>query len=92
MKIFPKTGSRSGFEYSYEHVFSPRVTLVPGSKVKIKGERGWFTFVAIATNPAINSTWVDVMDKDWRFRSFRVDRIKGVPPKRRNKVVYHDER
>jgi hypothetical protein len=92
MNIFPKTGSRSGFDYVYEYVFSPRVTLVPGSKLKIKGERGWMTFMSVTTNPAINSTWLDVMDKDWRYRSFRLDQIKGVPPKRRNKVIKHDEK
>lgn len=92
MNILPKRGSKSGFVYEYEYQFSPRATLTPGSKVRIKGERGWFTFVSITTNPRIQSTWIDVMDKDWRFRAFRIDRIKGVPPKRRNKVVKHDEK
>ena len=92
MKIFPKTGTRSGWTFEEEYKFSPRVTLVPGSKIKISGERGWFTFVSITTNPAINKTWVDVIDKNYQFRAFYLDRIKGVPPKRRNGAVYSGER
>ncbi len=90
MNITPKDGSKSGFTHEYHYVFSPRVTLYPGSKLKIRGERGWFSFVAITTN-AQGNKWIDVMDKDYRFRSFRIENIKGVPPKRRNKVVKFDE-
>lgn len=91
MIIDPKGGTRTGWKFAYEHVFSPRVTLEPGSKIRIRGERGWFTFIRIVTN--LNGVkWVDVIDKDYRFRSFYLDRIKGVPPKRRNGVKKHDER
>jgi hypothetical protein len=92
MNRFPKTGTRSGWIFEEEYQFSPRVKLTPGSKIKIRGERGWFTFVSITTNPKINKTWVDTVDKNYQFRSFYLDRIKGVPPKRRNGVVYGSER
>lgn len=91
MNITPKNGTTSGFTYEYHYVLNPRVTLYPGGKLKIRGERGWFSFVSITTN-AQGVTWVDVMDKDYRFRSFHVEAIKGIPPKRRNKVVKFDER
>lgn len=91
MNLFPKTGTRSGWVFENEYQWTPKIKLVTGNKIKIRGERGWFTFLSITTNPSINTSWVDVLDKNFQFRSFYIDRIKGVPPKRRNKVVKHDE-
>jgi hypothetical protein len=82
----------SNWIYVLEHQLSPRRTLTPGDKFRIRGERGWFKFICVTTNPDIGKTWVDCRDKNGRWRSFYLDRIKKGAPKRRNKVVMHDER
>ena len=53
--------------------------LSPGTEIKIRGEKGRFKFLQhIRTATA---EWIDVRDKDGRFRSFHPERIKTVHTK-----------
>lgn len=69
---------------SYQH--SPRQQLTPGTPVKIRGERGVFTFVRyVVTEPADRrrkrAEWIDVIGGTpgvVMYRSFRPDRIGRV--------------
>lgn len=55
--------------------------ITRGTELRITGERGRFRFVTHTTTPT--SEWVDVWDKDGRWRSFNPGRIRTVHVKRR---------
>jgi hypothetical protein len=55
--------------------------LVPGTEIKIRTEPGRFKFTRHVRNGDIE--WIDVRDKDGRFRSFRINRIKTVHIKKK---------
>lgn len=64
--------------------------IVPGDKIKIKGERGTFTFLHIAHNTLLDKQWIDCMDVDaGTFRAFYIDRLKTVirPKKKRARIA-----
>lgn len=63
-------------------------TLRPGDKIRIKGERGIFTYRGWAHNAKTDVTWVDCTeDSAGSFRAFYIERIKSVirPKKSRRK-------
>jgi hypothetical protein len=55
--------------------------LVPGTEIKITTESGRFKFMRHVRNGDIE--WIDVRDKDGRFRSFRTNQIKTVHIKKK---------
>jgi hypothetical protein len=55
--------------------------LVPGTEIKISKEPGRFKFTRHVVNG--DNEWIDVRDKDGRFRSFHVNRIKTVHIKKK---------
>lgn len=50
--------------------------LTPGVEVRIAGERGRFRFLRYVESS--NASWIDVIDKDRKQRSFRLDRVGTV--------------
>lgn len=57
--------------------------LKPGSRIKIKNQRGVFIFRCIAHNIKLDSTWIDCLGPNHQWQSFPVDKLKGiVKPKR----------
>ncbi len=69
-------GVNPDIEVGYEFELSPKVTLVPGDKFKVKGEHGVFVFVRTAKNNKTDTEWVDcknILEK--KSRSFHFDRI-----------------
>jgi len=66
--------SNPSIEVEEEYKLSPRVTLLPGDKFKITGERGTFNFVRYVRNNEIDAEWVDCSNAG-KHRSIRPDRI-----------------
>ena len=64
-----------------DHYVANNRHLTPGTEVKIRKEKGRFKFERHVINGDLE--WIDVRDKDGRFRAFRVDRIKTVHIKQR---------
>lgn len=63
---------------SYEFPFG-RDVMKPGDPIRIKNQRGVFTFIKVVHNAEKDVTWVDVMArKDGQFRSFYVTQIKKI--------------
>lgn len=62
--------------------------MVPGTKFKVKYNRGEFKFRCLATNTVTGVTWIDCIEVGSAFRSFYPDAIKGVvkPKVRRRRV------
>lgn len=55
--------------------------VVPGTELKIRGERGRFRFLKHVSRPALGVEWVDVWGgprHHEQLRSFRPDRIRTV--------------
>ncbi len=66
----------------YELEFKKDI-IKPGNPIKIKNQRGVFKFRCVAHNIKLDVTWIDCMDKDGHYRSFRIDELKTlVKPKR----------
>lgn len=71
-----------------EFKVSPRRTAVLGSHIKIKGERGWFTFVRHVLNLSNGAEWVDCIHlTNKSMHSFRPDRVTRMRVQRRKKIV-----
>ncbi|QIN94633.1 hypothetical protein PP460_gp170 [Streptomyces phage Muntaha] len=69
-------------EAEFEYQFG-NDTLVPGTKFRIKYMRGEFKFRCFARNTRTGAEWIDCLEGDAAFRSFRADRIQRVvKPKR----------
>lgn len=64
-----------------DHFVANNRHLSPGIEVKIHNEKGRFKFERHVINGDVE--WIDVRDKDGRFRSFRPDRIRTVHIKQR---------
>lgn len=50
--------------------------VYPGTELRITGQRGRFRFESVTRTP--RAVWVDVRDKDGRWRSFSVQQIRTV--------------
>lgn len=60
-----------------------------GDRIKIRQERGWFTFYKIVHNTKLDVTWVDVTSDKGEWRSFYIERVKQVDrPKRSYRKRY----
>jgi len=57
--------------------------MVPGTKFKVKYNRGEFKFRCFARNTVTGATWIDAIEVGSAFRSFRVEMVKGVVKPRR---------
>lgn len=53
---------------------SPKVKLVKGDKIKVKGERGTFIFGSHVRNEKLKTEWIECT-QDSKRRAFRPDRI-----------------
>lgn len=64
-------------------------TMVPGTKFKVKYNRGEFKFRCVATNNRTGKVWIDAIEIGAAFRSFYPEMIKGVvkPKTRRRRVL-----
>ena len=79
------------FERVYELNINGRI-LLPGEIIKIHGEHGSkFKFVSLVTNKETGASWIDCFEMDKAassaWRSFKSDRIKLMPIKRKKKNV-----
>lgn len=59
-----------------------------GDIIKIDGEHGTkFKFNSVVTNPSTGNTWIDCFELEKglvsRFRSFKAERIKRIPMRRK---------
>jgi len=71
--------------FEYEHNGD---VMVPGTKFKVKYNRGEFKFRCVATNTRTGKVWIDAIEVGSAFRSFYPEMIKGiVKPKRRRRTV-----
>ncbi|QIQ62970.1 hypothetical protein SEA_MOAB_85 [Streptomyces phage Moab] len=61
--------------FEYEHNGDK---MVPGTKFKVKYNRGEFKFRCLATNTRTGKVWIDCIEVGSAFRSFYPDAIKGV--------------
>jgi len=52
--------------------------LTPGRGLRIRGERGTFTFLRHVTNTATGAEWIDVRDGNGAMRAFYADRVTRV--------------
>lgn len=65
------------------HLLYGKDTITPGDKIRIRNMRGTFTFVRLAHNEELDSTWIDCTDSTGAMRSFHVAKLKSVVrPKR----------
>lgn len=69
-------------EAKFEYDFNGDV-MVPGTKFKVKYNRGEFKFRCFATNTKTGATWIDAIEVGSAFRSFRVEMVKGIVKPRR---------
>lgn len=69
-----------GWIYTTEIQVNGR-TVLPGTELKISGERGRFRFIRQIDTGKV--TWVDVFDTNNMIRSFYPDRIQTVHVKNR---------
>ena len=79
------------FERAYELDVNGR-TVLTGEIIKIQGEHGSrFKFVSLVTNKETGASWIDCFEMDKTvasaWRSFKSDRIKLVPIKRKKNNV-----
>lgn len=64
---------------------SPTVRLrnrqvTPGTRLRIRGERGTFTFRQFVRNTRTGAEWLDVNATDaGTFRAFRPERVASIP-------------
>lgn len=57
--------------------------IKPGSRIKIKNQRGVFIFRCMAHNTKLDSTWIDCLGPNHQWHSFPIDKLKNlVKPKR----------
>lgn len=71
----------------FEYEFNGDV-MVPGTKFKVKYNRGEFKFRCVATNNKTGKVWIDCIEVGSAFRSFYPESIKGVvKPRRRRRTV-----
>lgn len=64
--------------------------VVPGDKIRIKNQRGFFIFKRLAHHLEKNVQWVDCYEEiGGKYRAFYVDRVKSVyrPKKSRVKKI-----
>ena len=60
--------------------------IKPGDKIKIKNMRGTFTFLHMAHNSKLDTTWIDCRnDSTGEYRSFYVERLKGLVRAKRSR-------
>lgn len=64
------------WEISYEYQHGKDVIL-PGTPIKIKGERGVFTFQRVVFHKEKQVSWIDCYSPSG-YRAFYVDRLKGA--------------
>lgn len=72
--------------FEYEHNGD---MMVPGTKFKVKYNRGEFKFRCLAKNIQTGKVWIDAIEVGSAFRSFYPEMIKGVvkPKRRRRRTV-----
>jgi hypothetical protein len=51
--------------------------VTPGTELRIRGERGRWTFVRHVTHEVLGTAWVDVRDRDGALRSFHTCDAEG---------------
>jgi hypothetical protein len=75
-------------EATFEYEFGGDV-MVPGTKFKVKYNRGEFKFRCLATNTRTGKVWIDAIEVGSAFRSFYPESIKGIvkPKRRRRRTV-----
>ncbi len=75
-------------EPTYEMVVG-RDTLLPGTPIRIRNQRGIFLFRCAARNNITGSEWIDCIGPEKQWHSFRADKIKGMvkPKKFRRKTA-----
>jgi len=74
----------------HEELIFGKHTINPGDKIKIKNERGYFTFVKWVHNADKNVSWVTCLHGETKqFRHFYLEDLKGpiLEKKRRSKNV-----
>jgi len=74
--------SHPDIEPEFEYQFGKDI-LTPGTKIRIKHKRGEFKFRCIAKNARTGAVWIDCMEEQAAFRSFRLDQIQRVVKPRR---------
>lgn len=52
--------------------------LTPGRGLRIRGQRGTFTFLRHVVNTDTGGEWLDVRDANGAMRAFRVDAVTRV--------------
>lgn len=52
--------------------------LTPGRGLRIRGERGTFTFLRHVRNVETGGEWLDVRDGNGAMRAFRAERVSRV--------------
>lgn len=62
---------------NFEYDFGGDV-MTPGTKFKVKYNRGEFKFRCLATNTVTGKVWIDCIEVGSAFRSFYPEAIKGV--------------
>lgn len=62
---------------TFEYDFGGEM-MVPGTKFKVKYNRGEFKFRCYAINEVTGAEWIDAMEIGSAFRSIRIDSIKGI--------------
>ena len=58
--------------------------LEPGDKIKVKFQRGEFKFIRHIYNSKLKTEWIDVTGQEG-WRSFRVEDVKKIKPKKLRK-------
>jgi len=53
--------------------------VVPGTRLKIAGERGTFAFARHVRNVRTGTEWLDVRDSNGALRAFRPERVRSIP-------------
>ena len=61
---------------SYEFTFGKHV-VKPGTQVKIKNDRGTYTFLCLVHNTKLDTTWLELTGPEG-FKSVRIERISGI--------------
>jgi hypothetical protein len=52
--------------------------LTPGRGLRIRGQRGTFTFLRHVANTSTGTEWLDVRDGNGAMRAFRVEQVTRV--------------
>lgn len=65
----------------YDSIIINGQTVIPGTELSIKGERGRFRFIKWVRRPGRNTEWIDVWGGPKhapQLRSFRPERVRTV--------------